>query len=81
MRYKIIDVYQLQNIQRYIAKCLKTQSPQFIVIESDQTLCKELDIIDVDLQASIATWATGERIDLKIIHQSNQIEKFYDFEH
>lgn len=51
------------------------------MIESDQTLCKELDIIDVDLQASIATWATGERIDLKIIHQSNHIEKFYDFEH
>ena len=81
MRYKIIDVYKLQDIQRYIAKCLKTQSPQFIVIESNRTLCKELDIIDVDLEKSIATWATGEKIALKIIHKSDHIEKFYNIDH
>ncbi|ATZ64282.1 hypothetical protein PYR74_14935 [Acinetobacter bereziniae] len=81
MRYKIIDVYKLHHIQRYIAKCLKTQSPQFIVIESHQTLCKELDIIDVDLSQSVATWATGEKIALKILHQSDHIEKFYDIEY
>ena len=81
MRYKIIDVYKIDGIQRYIAKCLKTQSPQFIVIESARTLCKEIDIIDVDLKQSVATWATGEKIALKIIHQSDHIEKFYTNEH
>lgn len=81
MRYKIIDVYTLQGIQCYIAKCLKIQSPQFIVIESTRTLCKELDIIDVDLQKAHATWATGEKIALKIIHQSDHFEKFYNTEY
>lgn len=81
MRYKIIDVYKIRDIQRYIAKCLKVQTPQFIVIESDRTLCKELDIIDVDLENALATWATGERIALKIIHRSDHIEKFYNIDH
>jgi hypothetical protein len=81
MRYKIIDVYKLQGIQRYIAKCLKSHSPQFIVIESARTLCKELDIIYVDLEKAHATWATGEKIALKIIHQSDHFEKFYTTEH
>ena len=81
MRYKIIDVYKLKDIQRYIAKCLKLQSPQFIVIESPRTLCKELDIIDVNLEKSLATWATGEKIELKIIHKSDHFEKFYNIEH
>jgi len=81
MRYKIIDVYKLHNIQRYIARCLKVQSPLFIVIESPRTLCKEIDIIDVNLDNSTATWATGEKVELKIIHQSDHIEKFYDIEY
>lgn len=81
MRYKIIDVYPLNNIHRYIARCLKNQTPQFIVIETSRTLCKELDIIDVDLSDSSATWATGEKIELKIIHRSDHIEKFYQTNH
>jgi hypothetical protein len=44
-------------------------------------LCKELDIIDVDLSQSVATWATGEKIALKILHKSDHIEKFYDIEY
>ncbi|MFW2077582.1 hypothetical protein ACG94X_07615 [Acinetobacter sp. ULE_I010] len=81
MRYKIIDVYKLHNIQRYIAKCLKPHSPLYIVIESPRTLCKELDIIDVNFEKSLTTWATGEKIALKIIHQTDHFEKFYESEH
>ena len=51
------------------------------MIESARTLCKELDIIDVDLVKAHATWATGEKIALKIIHQSDHFEKFYTTEH
>ncbi|OTG81570.1 hypothetical protein [Acinetobacter sp. ANC 4648] len=77
MRYKIIDVYLQQNVKRYIAKCLKPQSPQFIVIESSRTLCKELDIIDVDHQSAQATWATGEKIALCILASSDSFDKIY----
>ena len=80
MRYKIIDVYQQQNLKRYIAKCLKQQSPQFIVIESDRTLCKEIDIIDVEHRSMITTWATGEKIALKIIKSSDSIDKIYELD-
>ena len=75
MRYKIVDVYKLENIQRYIAKCLKTNSPQFIIIETNRTLCKELDIIDVDLEQAVASWATGENISLRVVHQSDHLER------
>jgi hypothetical protein len=77
MRYKIIDVCHNENITSYIAKCLKLYSPQFIVIESPQTLCPNLDIIDVDHQSSIATWATGEEISLKVINGFDSYDKSY----
>jgi hypothetical protein len=75
MRYKIIDVYQNENITSYIAKCLKLHSPQFIVIESKQTLCLNLDIIEVDHQLSKATWATGEEISLKILQSFDSFDQ------
>lgn len=81
MRYKIIDVYKLTNIKRYIAKCLKQQSPQFIIIESSRTLCRELDIIDVDPVSQCATWATGEQIDLNILSHFDRLENIYEIEH
>ena len=80
MRYKIIDVYPQQNVKRYIAKCLKQQSPQFIVIESARTLCKELDIIDVNHQSAQATWATGEKIALNIVESSDSLDKVYELD-
>ncbi len=80
MRYKIIDVYQKQQIERYIAKCLKQQSPQYIVIESPIKLCRELDIVDVDAIANKATWATGEKIDLQIISSGDSLDKIYEID-
>jgi hypothetical protein len=77
MRYKVIDVYQKDSLKRYVAKCLKTHSPQFIVIESKQTLCLNIDIIDVDKQHQIATWATGEQISLKILSGFDSFDKTY----
>jgi hypothetical protein len=77
MRYKIIDVYQKENIKRYIAKCLKPRSPQFIIIESPQTLCLNLDIIDVNPKTSVTTWATGEEIAMKILQQFDSFDKTY----
>ncbi|QOW45856.1 MULTISPECIES: hypothetical protein [Acinetobacter] len=78
MRYKIIDIYHHNNTQHYIAKCLKQNSPQYITLESQRTLCKELDIIDVDLTMNQATWATGEKIALNILHKFDHLEKLYD---
>lgn len=78
MRFKIIDVYHHHNTQHYIAKCLKENSPQFITLATDRTLCKELDIIDVDLQTGKATWATGEKISLQILNQFDYLEKVYE---
>lgn len=77
MRYKIIDVYQKENIKHYIAKCLKPRSPQFIIIESPQTLCLNLDIIDVNPKAAVTTWATGEEIAMKILQQFDSFDKTY----
>lgn len=77
MRYQIIDVYQNQNLKHYIAKCLKPYSPQFIEIESHQTLCLHLDIIDVNPQTSVTTWATGEAISMKILNQFDHFDKSY----
>lgn len=77
MRYKIIDVYQKENLRRYIAKCLKSRSPQFIVIESPQTLCLNLDIIDVNPHTAVTTWATGEAISMKILNQFDSFDKAY----
>ena len=53
----------------------------YIVIESPRTLCKELDIIDVNFEKSLTTNETGEKIALKIIHQTDHFEKFYESEH
>lgn len=78
MRFKIIDVYRHDNTQHYIAKCLKKNSPQFIILATERTLCRELDIIDVDLQSGKATWATGEKISLKILNQFDYLEKIYE---
>lgn len=80
MRYKIIDVYRQQNIKRYIAKCLKARSPQFIVIESTLTLCRDIDIVDVDLNSDQATWATGERISLHILTGADSLDKIYELD-
>ena len=77
MRYKIIDIYQKDNITSYIAKCLKVYSPQFIIIESPQTLCLNLDIIEVNHQSSVATSATGEEISLKILNRFDSYDKSY----
>ncbi len=77
MRYKIIDVYQKANLKHYIAKSLKPRSPQFIVIESPQTLCLNLDIVDVNLLTSVTTWATGEEIAMKILNQFDSFDKSY----
>ncbi len=68
MRYQIIDVYHNQTIKRYIAKCLKPHSPQFIEIESQRTLCLHADIIDFDPKTAEASWITGEPIALHITH-------------
>lgn len=81
MRYKIIDVYKFNNTPCYIAKCLKVQSPQYIVIHSPRTLCKDLDIIDVNLNTSCATWATGEKISLNILHQLDSLDRLYEIDH
>ncbi|MFW1857253.1 hypothetical protein A7P53_04910 [Acinetobacter defluvii] len=78
MRYKIIDTYHHHNTQRYIAKCLKPHSPLFITLESERTLCKEIDIIDVDLETNKATWATGEKISLNVLNQFDHLEKIYE---
>ena len=77
MRYQIIDVYQTSNINRYIAKCLKKHSPQFVVIESTRTLCLDVDIINVNQNHTTATWATGEEIALKILNQFDTFDKTY----
>ena len=77
MRYKIIDVYQTENLKRYIAKCLKKHSPQFIVIESKRTLCLNLDIILVNSQHTSATSITGEDISLKILNKFDTFDKTY----
>ena len=77
MRYKIIDVYQKDNLKRYVAKCLKPHSPQFIVIESPQTLCLNIDIIEVNPHTAVATWATGEAISMKILQQFDHFDKTY----
>ena len=78
MRYKIIDVYKQENLEHYIAQCLKKKSPQFIVIQSPRTLCKGLDIIDVNDATSTATWATGESIDLNILKTSDCLDKLIE---
>lgn len=74
MRYKIIDVYQKQSEKYYIARCLKEQSPQYLIIESPHTLCLNLDIIDVNHKNSLATWATGEQIALKILRSFDEYD-------
>ncbi|WP_353144779.1 hypothetical protein [Acinetobacter pragensis] len=77
MRYKIIDVYQKENLKHYIAKSLKPRSPQFIIIQSPQTLCLNLDIIDVNPKTAVTTWATGEEIAMKILRQFDSFDKAY----
>lgn len=82
MRYKIIDEYKQQDLQQqYIAQCLKQHSPRFIIISSNRTLCKEIDIIDVDFHLMHASWATGENIALNILHSADCLEKFYESDH
>ena len=81
MRYKIIDVFQQQNLPQYIAQCLKQHSPRFIIISSSRILCKETDIIDVDFNLMSASWATGENIALNILHSANSLDKFYESDH
>ena len=81
MRYKIIDVYKQHHLKQYIAQCLKQHSPRFIVISSTRTLCKELDIIDVDLNLMHASWATGEKIALNVLYSADHLEKFYESDH
>lgn len=78
MRYKIIDVYQQNHLPQYIAQCLKQHSPRFIIISSSRILCKEIDIIDVDLQLMHASWATGENIALNIMYSADSLDKFYE---
>ena len=77
MRYKVIDVYQQDKLNHYIAKSLKSRSPQFIVVQSTQTLCLHLDILDVHPQTLDTTWATGEAISLKIIQQFDCLDKLF----
>ncbi|MFC6053747.1 hypothetical protein A6M14_00040 [Acinetobacter sp. Ac_877] len=77
MRYQIIDVYQTEDLKRYIAKCLKKHSPQFIVIESQRTFCLNIDIINVNCQHTSATSATGEEISLKILNKFDTFDKTY----
>lgn len=77
MRYQIIDVYQTENLKRYIAKCLKKYSPQFIIIESKRTFCLNLDIINVNIQHTSATSAMGEEISLKILNKFDTFDKTY----
>ena len=77
MRYQIIDVYQTKCLNRYIAKCLKKHSPQFIVIESPTTFCLNLDIINVNQQHTSASSATGEEISIKILNKFDTFDKTY----
>lgn len=81
MRYKIIDVYKQENIEHYIAQCLKTQSPKFIVVQSPRILCKGLDIIDVNDAISSATWATGESIDMHVLKFADCLDKIFESDH
>lgn len=80
MRYKIIDVYKKHDIERYIAKCLKKKSPQYVILESPRKLCRELDIVVVDQDTLSATWATGEMLGLKVINTFDQLDKIYEIE-
>lgn len=59
---------------------LKARSPQFIVIETALTLCRDLDIVDVDLNSDQATWATGERISLHILTGADSLDKIYELD-
>ncbi|OTG87510.1 hypothetical protein B9T31_03115 [Acinetobacter sp. ANC 4558] len=77
MRYKIIDIYKKEEITFYIAKCLKKHSPQFIIVQSAQILCVNLDIIEVDHESLVATWATGEEIALKVLKHFDCYDKSY----
>lgn len=78
MRYKIIDIYQHCHNKQYIAQCLKSNSPQFIIVESQNTLCRGLDIIDVDHQTAKASSITGEMHSLNVIHHTDRLERLYE---
>lgn len=81
MRYQVIDVYHKHNLKHYIAKCLEPHSPQFIIVQSPQTLCLGLDILDVSADHQQASSAMGERIGLKVLSQFDSFDKTYMSRH
>ena len=78
MRYKIIEIHQHSKLKQYIAQCLKNASPKFIIVESENTLCRGLDIIDVDHQSAKASSITGEIRSLNVIHSADSLDRFYE---
>lgn len=77
MRYQVIDVYHQHPLQHYLAECITTHSPQFVVIQSTRILCIGFDILDVNEDHSSASSAMGEDIALKILKQFDYFDKSY----
>lgn len=80
MRYKVIDSYQHENSEFYIAQNLKLKSPQYIVFKSLRTLCKGLDIVNVNNSVSSVSWATGEDISLAVHRTADCLDKLFELE-
>lgn len=47
-------------------------------MESENTLCRGLDIIDVDHQSAKASSITGEMRSLNVIHSADSLDRFYE---